>query len=151
MRYVRRYRGLPMFLRVVNILGFLFFLASLALATVSLIMFSSSYPHIPADDERVRLVSMNLGMLGLACLTTTIGSTFRLGRSDARSLPVASWQRQARNIMLFAALPLCALTLAMFITPSQSVYGLAFGISYLAAWVLLVGIFVLIIRRLSAH
>ena len=147
MRYFRR---LSLFSRVAGTLGFLLILASLALATVSLIAFWSSHPHVAADDSRIQLVSMNFGILGLAVIAVLNANTIRR-QLDRRPFSPASWQSQMRAIMLLAALPLCALTWALFVPPSFSVYGLAFGIDMLEAWVLLIALFVLIVRRLPAR
>ena len=141
MRYFRR---LSPFSRVTGALGFLLILASLALATVSLITSWSSYPHFSADSSRTELVAIDLGLLGLVFFTVLNNGTMRR-QLDRRPYPFASWQSQTRIIMLLAAFPLCALTLAIFIPPTLSVYGIAFGASVLAAIVSLVGQFVLIL------
>jgi hypothetical protein len=151
MHVMRKFRRLSPFSRVAGALGFLLILASLALSTVSLGTLWSAYPRTPADSSRVQLVSMNLGMLGLAVFTVLISNSMSLRQLARQPVPPASWQSQIRTIMLSAMLPLCALVWAFIVPPSLSVYGFAYGISMLAAWVLLVTLFVLVIRKLAAR
>ncbi len=146
MRYFRR---LSPFSRVAGALGFLLILASLALASVSLVTSWMSYPHFSADSSRTELVALDLGLLGLVFFTVLNNHTVRR-QLDRRPFPSDSWQGQIPIIMLLAAFPLCALTLAIFIPPTLSVYGVAFGASVLAAMVSLVGQFVLILSWRSS-
>lgn len=148
---MRYYRRLPPFSREIWIVGLLLTVASLVLSTVLVFQIRPFYPLVSADATRMQLISMNLGMLGFACLVGTIGSTFRLRQWDRLPLPVVSWQSQMRTIMLLAALPLCTLTWALFVPPSLRVYGLAFGIDMLEGWVVLIALFVLIVKRLPAR
>lgn len=138
MRFIRH---LPPPLRVVGILGFLCILASLVLSTAQVFHLHPFSLPTGVYSSRIQLVAMNLGLLGLAVIFTL--NAYRMRHVNMR-LPLATWQRQARTILFVAILPLVALTLALVIPPTLSIYGIAFGISVLAAVVTLVPSFVII-------
>src|SRR5258706_2791119 len=115
MRYFRR---LPPLLRVASILGFLFPLASIVvlLGLVSTIL--PSFPQLPGDAFRVLTIGMNLVLLGGACTVAVNTYNTRFRRPDRGPFPLASWQSQVLAIVLLAALPICALVLAVVIPPT---------------------------------
>ena len=125
MHYFRR---MPPLLRVAGILGVLFPLASLillvplvirGLSMISQLMNpsnSTQVPQVPVDFFRVLVIGMNLGMLGLACVFAMSAYSTRFRRPDGGPFPLDSWQSQLRAIALPAALPLCAIILAL-VTP----------------------------------
>ena len=143
---MRYFRHMSPISRVFGAVGLLLILASFALASASLFMSWMSYPHVAAGLSRADLVSMDLGLLGLAVIIVLNDRNIRRAL-DRPPFSPSSWQSQIRIILLVAALPLCGLSLAILLPPSLSIYGLAFGISALAACVLPVSIYVLAARR----
>lgn len=130
---MRNFRRLSPFARVTGALGFLLILASLTLSTVSVITFWSSNPHTSADSSRTQLISMNLAMLGLVFITVLNANSPRVRQPDRQPFSPSSWQSQLRVIMLLGSLPIAALALATFITPTLGIYGLAFEMAMIAA------------------
>jgi uncharacterized membrane-anchored protein len=144
---LRYFPRLPMLLRVAFILGLLFPLASIALLIEALISrLSAVSPHWSADVERLGLIAVNLGMVSGACSFTVNTYSLRFRRSDTGPFPLTSWQSQVRAILLLAALPISALVLAAFISPTSLAFIIVFPISLLGACVLLVAYFYLSIK-----
>ena len=139
---MRSFRRLPPLLRVASLLGLLFPVASLTLLVSWLVTSLPSFSRSPPEPDFGRgLFALNLGLLGGACscVVTTYSTRFR--RPDRGPFPLGSWQSQMRAIVLLAALPLCALALALFIPPTPPALFLAslldIAISLLGAMVLL--------------
>ena len=114
MRYFRR---LPPLLRVASLLGLLFPLASLALLVpllvTSLRSFPQSFSQVPSDFDHRGIIGLNLGLLGGACSVAVNAYSTRFRRPDRGPFLLSSWQSQVRAIVLAAALPSCALALAL--------------------------------------
>ncbi len=139
---MRSFRRLPPLLRVASLLGLLFPVASLTLLVSWLVTSLPSFSRSPPEpDFGPGLFALNLGLLGGACscVVTTYRTRFR--RPDRGPFPLGSWQSQMRAIVLLAALPLCALALALFIPPTPPALFLVslldIAISLLGAMVLL--------------
>lgn len=132
---MRRFRRLPPLLRVADILALLLALAAIALIVEAFITSLSSVP--PRWPVDALVIALNLGMLGGSCsfVVQTYGMRFR--RPGGGPFPLDSWQSQGRAIVLLAALPLCALVLAVAIPPTASAFGIVFPISIIGACVLL--------------
>lgn len=134
------FRRLPLFLRVVGILGLLLPLASLVMFSALLVSFitvGAVSRQGLANDPRLLIIALNLGMLGLACTFAVNGYRTRFRQPNRRTFPLDSWQRQARAIALLAALPFCAIALAAVISPTQDAAVLIlFAISALGAFAL---------------
>lgn len=125
MRYFRRMSPL---LRVVSILGVLFPLASMillvplviqGLSTISQLMDPSTSTHVPqlsVNFFRMLVIGMNLGILSGACTFVISAYSTRFRRPDGGPFLLDSWRSQVRVIALLAALPLCAIILAL-VTP----------------------------------
>lgn len=130
MRYFHR---LPLSLRVIGVVALLLSLASLVtIATLFVlsIMGGAVYRQELANDPRAFAIAVNLNLLGLACGFVVNRYSARFRQPNWRQIPLDafppdSWPRQARTIALLAALPLCAITLAAIITPTQDVAVLA--------------------------
>jgi hypothetical protein len=142
MRYFRR---LPPLLRVASILGLLFPLASLALLVSVLVTSLPSFLQSPAGFnqssagfDRGVVIALNLGAIGGACSTAVNTYSTRFRQPAQGPFLLSSWQSQARAIGLLAALPLCALALAVFIPPTSFAFGLVVLITFLAAVALVV-------------
>ena len=145
MRYFRR---LPPLLRLASLLGLLFPLAALALLLP--LLFSGLwsfpwFPQVPSDFGRrgiMAIIAFNLVLLGGACTNVVNTYSMRFRQPDRGPFPLSSWQSQVRAIVLLAALPSCALALALFIPPTPPALFLVnlldIAISVLGAIVLLV-------------
>src|SRR5258708_14397815 len=110
MRYFRR---LPPLLRGASILGLLSPLASLALLIPLLVTSLPSFPRTPPDFGRRGIMALNLVLLGGAYSTVVNTYSTRFRQPDRGPFPLSSWQSQVRAIALGAALPSCALALAL--------------------------------------
>lgn len=84
------------------------------------------------DDSRVFVISVNLCLLGLVCTAVVNTCTKRFRQPDLGSPPLDSFQSQARWLALLGALPLCAIFLAVAISPALTLFGLVFAVSALA-------------------
>ncbi len=142
MRYFRR---LPPLLRVVSLLGLLCVLASLVLLVSVLVTSLRSFPSFsrsPLDDERRGIMALNLGLLGGACSVAVSAYTTRFRRPNRGPFPLNSWQSQVQAIALGAALPLCALAVALVAPliplPLDFVLAIVAAITVPAAIVLLI-------------
>ncbi|HET8909670.1 MAG TPA: hypothetical protein VFN11_22165 [Ktedonobacterales bacterium] len=133
---MRNFRRLPTFVRVVDVVGIALAAAATVLFIVAFAMQRELYPSTLADASRLQLIALDLGMLAGACVVVVRGYTRRFRQPGNEPLPLDSWQSHVRAVALPGALPLSALTLAIFIPPTLGIYGLAFGISIIAAWAL---------------
>jgi hypothetical protein len=131
---VRNFRRLPPLLRITGILGLLLALTSVGLLTQAFLPGLSSFPNWPL---RTSVIGMNLGMLGAACSVVVQTYSKRFRKPDMSPLPLHSWKSQLWALALVAALPLCALALAVAIPPTESAFSLVMLIATLAAFALL--------------
>ncbi len=131
---MRDFRSLPFHLRVVSLLGLLCLLAFSLL--FSNLLFVTILSSLSPDSWRILLMAVNLLILGWTCLTVVRIYRARMAQSDGGPFPVSSWQRQVRAIVLWTALLLCALALAVFIPPAAAAFGLVFPVSMAATVVL---------------
>ena len=141
MRYFRR---LPPLLRVASLLGLLFPLAALALLVPLLFSGLWSFPWFPQvspDFGRRGIMALNLVLLGGACSVAVNTYSTRFRQPDRGPIPLSSWQSQVRAIALGAAVPLCALALALVAPliplPLAFVFWVVTVVSLLGAVVLL--------------
>src|SRR5690348_774478 len=135
---MRIFLRLPPLLRVASLLGLLLPLASLVVLIAGLITSRSSVPALwSADADRLLVIGLNLVMLGGACSFAVNTYSTRFRRPDSGAFPLASWQSQVLAIVGVAALPICALALAVVIPPTSLAWGGVFLISLIAAVVLL--------------
>ena len=138
--FKRNYHRLPPLLRVASILGLVFALTSLLLLVASLASFiasraASSLP--PMDSFRVLVIAQNVGVLSGACTFTVNAYSARFRPAAREPYLLDGWRRQARAIALLAALPLCAVMLAIVISPDSILFMLTFAVSGLAAFTVL--------------
>ncbi len=133
MRDVRRR---PLLVRVAGLLSFLFLLTGLVLIVGGFWAFLSSSPRAPVDSSRLSVIAQNLILLGLACTFVVNRHTLRFRRRDREPFPLDSWQNQVRAFVVVAALPMCALVLAVVIPPTSLAWVGVFLISAMAAFVL---------------
>jgi hypothetical protein len=134
-------RRLPLFLRIVGILGLLLALAALVMLLALVVLFimgGDAARQAIANDHRWTLILLNLLMLSLACSFAVNGYRTRFRQPNRRPFLLDSWQRQARAIALLAALPLCAIALAAVISPTQdAAFLVLFTISALGVFAVL--------------
>ena len=147
--FKRNYHRLPPLLRVASILGLVFALTSLLLLVASFASFiasraASSLP--PTEAFRVMVIAQNVGVLSGACTFTVNAYSARFRPTAREPYLLDGWWRQARAIGVLAALPLCAITLAIVISPASIVVVLAFAASLFGAGALLVAYFWLILK-----
>jgi hypothetical protein len=109
------FRGLPPFLRLTTLVGVICGLTCLVL--VGLMLITALFPSFAAEGAFARA---HLPPLAVSLLTLSYAFSF-LSRAylshehspDTRGFPFHTWQEQARTTALLAALPLCALVLAL--------------------------------------
>jgi uncharacterized membrane protein YbhN (UPF0104 family) len=130
---MRDFRRLPSHLRVVSLLGLLCLLASSLLFSHLFATFLSS---LSGDSWRVLLMAVNLLIFGWTSLTVARNYRARIPQSDGGPFPLSSWQHQVWAIVLWTALPVCALALATFIPPTAAAFGIIFPATMLAMGVL---------------
>src|SRR5215831_10720533 len=138
---MRYFRHLPPLLRVMSILALLLSLASIALFLGLLIPLLPFFPGWPVAATPALGIGLSLGLLSGACSFVVSVYTRRFRRPGSRPYPLASWQSQVQWWWALAALPLCALTLAVFLPQTPllgfvlAVLTLLAALVYLAAWV----------------
>ena len=88
-----------------------------------------------AHAIRLEVIALNLGVLGLGCVGIVHVYNSRFRQPDRERFPLESWQSQVRTMLALAAIPVCALVLALAIPPTASAFQFVFPVS-------LIGIFV---------
>lgn len=124
---------LPWPVRVVRVLG------PLCLLSACLLVGSLVGPILSTlslDSWRILTIALNLFILALTYFA--INHRYRAGippipQPDMGPVPLTSWQKQARAVALWTALPLCALALAIFIPVTSRAFQFVFPVSILAA------------------
>ena len=134
MRYFPR---LPPFLRVVSVVALLLSISSLVLFVAPFLTLWSPFhlaflPQTP-DTYRVDVIAANDIVLSLVCGALLNTYTRRFRQPDQAPFPLSSWRSQARWLALMGTLPLCAIILAVVISPAVTLFGLVFGVSLLGA------------------
>jgi hypothetical protein len=129
---------LPLHLRVVSLLGLVCLLASFLLFGK---LFSTILASFSPDSWRVLMMGVNLLILGGTFFTMVRTYRVRIPQVDGGPFPLSAWQSQVRAILVWMALPLCALALAVFIPPTADAFGVVFPVSMGAAMVMFVARF----------
>ena len=114
--FLRSFRRLPLFLRVVFAVGSLFFIVALIPLIIAYRL------HSLQEDEnfvRAMVIFQNLAMLSMVSNFAFIGFVTRFRQPKRWRFPLTSWQSQAWIVALAAAPALCGLTLAAIIPPTQ--------------------------------
>ncbi len=132
------FRRLPPVMRMASLLRPLFplglFAASAFLVTAG--QWSSSRMGVYA--VLVAVIAANLSLLGLACSLVVGAYNVRFRQPDRKTFPLDSWQSQVRAILAMAALPCCALVLAVVIPPTARAFEIVFPASIIGVIVFLV-------------
>lgn len=142
---MRYFRQLPLFLRVMSVLGLVFGLASVLMILAMIVLFITGgdvFRQELSNDHRAFTIALNLSMVGQACAIAVHRYTTRFRQPYLERFPLDSWQRQARAIALLAALPLCAIILAAVIPLTQDAAYLAVSLISIIAAVMLVRAYV---------
>jgi hypothetical protein len=132
---MRDFRPLPPLLRVARILGLLVPLAGFV-APIALVL-TKLFPQWTNDVVRVMVIALNLGLLSGACSLALRTYSTRFRQPDRGPFPLASWQSQVRAIVLAAAPTICALVLAVVISPTARAFEIVFPLSIIGAGVFL--------------
>lgn len=136
MRYFRR---LPPLLRVASLLGLLFPLPFLILPLYYFVQIMRSSPTASEYDARLLVIGLNLGMVCMACSLVVRSYSKRFREPGTPGpFPLDSWQSQVRAIVLVAALAICALVLAVIISPTARAFQIVFPVSILGVFELAV-------------
>lgn len=116
----------------------MFIFACIALVELpfAVILWFSLLPQ--PDASRLGAISINLGLLCLVCAFTVRLYSSRFHQPDSRPLTPSSGLSLSRAISLVAALPVCAIVLALAIPPTSRTFQIVFPISIIGAVVLLV-------------
>jgi hypothetical protein len=132
---VHRFRRLPPLLRVADILALLFALAGIALLVEAFISTLSTVP--PRWPVNTLVIGLNLVLLAGSCSFVDRAYSTRVRQPGGGPSPslLGSWQGQVRAILLLAALPLCALAVVAFISPTSSASKIVFPVTLIGAFV----------------
>jgi hypothetical protein len=132
---MRNFRRLPPLVRIARPLGGLFVLISLVLLGWMLV--TRLPDHLSLGMFRLVNIAVSLSALGSALNLYAINYGRRFRTTGVEDFPLSSWQNQARTIALLAALPICALALALFV-PSSSPIVLFTGLVNVFACVVII-------------
>lgn len=132
-------RQMPPFVRAAWILGLLLCLVSLVVFVAPLNNWFSMGQASWHDRTRIDMIALNLILLSTVC--TAAANSYNsyarrlrlLQRPGGEAPSLAGWRRQAAGLLLLAAVPLCAITLAAVIPPTSSAFQLVFPVTILAA------------------
>lgn len=138
---MRRFRQLPPFLRVVNILGIVCALSSLAVLVTMMVNWLGWHIHGPepafeyrfATEQCFMLFGLNLGVLGNVSNAVIGAYARRFAPVPPTPLPLDSLHDQVRAVLLLSLAPLCAIALALVIPPESDWFGIVYGVSLLGA------------------
>lgn len=135
MRYFRR---LSPRASAANIFERVFFLVSIALMELPMVMILLFSSHPSGGAIRLGIIAIDLGILGLGCASALKIYRTRFHQPDRAPYPFSSWQSRLRAIALAAALPICAFILAVIIPPTSRAFEIVFPISLIGGVALLV-------------
>lgn len=134
-------RRLPPVLRVMGRISLL--VGPLAFAALIAAINLSAAHEFPVPFEtvsRVSLISLDFCVMALDCAIVIQAYKMRFYRAEREPHPLATWQRQIRAWAILAAVPLCDVVLALALSPRLGVYGIAFGVGMLEAWIAFGGV-----------
>lgn len=136
---MRSFRSLPPVLRVASLLRLLFPLGLFAtvMFPVTASLWTTS-ARMGIYASQVVVIAANLSLLGLACGLVVRAYNARVRQPVRRPFPLDSWRNQVGMILALAALPVCALVLAVVIPPTARAFQIVFPASLLGAIVFLV-------------
>jgi hypothetical protein len=127
---MRNFRRLPPVLRVASLLGLQF---PLPLFTLLLISNRWFFPQSGVYASRVAVIALNLGLVGMTCAHVVQTYSARFRQPGSGPFPLEAWQSQVRAIVLPTALTICAIILAVIISPTSSAFEIVFPTSIAGA------------------
>ena len=132
---MRDLRRLPPVLRVASLLRPLFPLGYAVMFAVPLTTRQWTTSWSALYLWRAAIIAGDLGLVGLACILTVRAYTSRSRQQDGGPLALDTWQRQVRAILVPSALPICAIVLALVISPTARAFEIVFPVSIIGAGV----------------
>ncbi len=132
------FRRLPPVLRVASLLRLLFPLG--LLATCALLVTAGHWSSVQVGIyvSRLAIIATNLSLVGLGCSLVVRSYLVRVRQRGREPFSLASWHSQVRTIVTLTAVPVCALVLAVIISPTAGAFQLVFPASILGAIMFLV-------------
>lgn len=128
----------------------IFFLTGIALLDVAIVMNLAIFHQSSLDAFRVQIIAANLGLLCFVCAFAVRLYSARFPHPDSSPLSLNSLQSLIGVTALVTALPICAIVLALIISPASDAFQIVFPISIIGAVVLLVAYFSTYSRRQAA-
>ncbi len=147
---MRDFRRLPPHLRGADGIERVFLAAGSVLTTLSAAVIQLSSRHSSVDLSPVGIIAVNLGLLCLVCAFAVRLYITLFRQPDRRPLTLNSLQSLIGVIALATALPICAIVLALIISPASDAFQIVFPISIMGAVVLLVAYLSTYSRRQAA-
>lgn len=132
------FRRLPPVLRVASLLRLLFPLGLLATSALLVTAGHWSSAQVGIYVSRLAIIAANLSLLGLGCSLVVRTYLVRVRQPGGEPFPLASWHSQVRTILALTAVPVCALVLAVIISPTVSAFQFVFPASIIGAIMFLV-------------
>lgn len=129
------FRRLPPVLRVASLLRPLFPLGLFAAVALMVAAGAWSSGQEMVWSSRMEVIAVNLGVLGLGSSLVVHAYNSRLRHLGAEAVPLASWQGQVKTLLALATIPVCAIVMAVVISPTVDAFQFVFPAS-------LVGVFV---------
>lgn len=131
------FRRLPPVLRVASLLRPLLPLG--LFVGLALLVTAGTWPHGPAVAYalRIAVIALNLGVLGLGCSVIVHVYNSRFRQPGREPFSLESWRSQVRAILAMAAIPVCALVLALVILPTARAFQFVFPVSLIGVFVCL--------------
>jgi len=130
------FRQLPPVLHVASLLRVLFPLGLVATFAYSVTAGLWSSPQVEVYASRLAIIGINLGLLGLGCTLVVRTYRARVRQHGREPIPLESWQSQVRTILALTAVPVCALVLAVIISPTVGAFQIVFPVSIIGAIIL---------------
>ncbi len=131
------FRRLPPVLRVASLLRPLFPLGFSAVFVYLVTAGWWSSAHLVVFASRAAVIAGNLLLVGLGCSLVVRRYNSRFRQPSREPFPLASWQSQVRALLALEALPLCALVLALVISPTVRAFQVVFPVTLIGAVVFL--------------
>ncbi len=132
------FRSLPPVLRMASLLRLLFPLGLVATFAYLVTAGVWSSAHLGIYASRVEVIAVNLSLVGLGSSLVVRTYRARVRQPGRGPFPLESWQSQVRTILALIAVPVCALVLAVVISPTTGAFQLVFPVSIIGAIMFLV-------------
>jgi hypothetical protein len=147
---MRGFQRLPVSVRIMSGIGLALPLSSIALLVRFLITLDAGQPYPQSEVGRILAIAMSLTPLGMAFAYQGAIYQARSCSHGTHALSPDTWQGQACSLAVPAALPLCALVLALFVPFSPLGYLIPMALS-LAAMAVNLAIFIWATHSAAHH